>query len=955
MWRRLSSLRLSPAMDKAGSKACPTRINRYSLFVFCIGRELGKINPMEVITTHLNADFDAFGSMVAAKRLYPGAVVAFPGSQEKSVRDFFMESALYILSIEKAKDIDLNEIDRLILVDTRQRSRIGRFAEIVDSGRVEVHIYDHHPDSDEDIKGDLEVIKETGSTVSILVPMLRERELEITAEEATVLALGIYEDTGSFTFSSTTGQDFDAAAWLLKKGANVNIISDMMTNELSKAQIEIFYQFIEEAEIINVGGVEVLITTASVETYVQDVAVLVHKYKEMENLDAIFALVRMEGRVHLVARSRLDAVNAGEVVAEFGGGGHPTAASASIRDLSLYEAKEKLVRLLHEKVRPKKEVSEIMSRPVITIEPDRNLEEAADYLNRYQVSSLPVVNNGKIEGILHRHAVDKALHHGLQQASVSEYMDPEFVSVSPHESIETVISVSVDNRSRLVPVMDHGTLVGVISRSDLLEHMKLPRAKDSASPEEFPGGRMRSRNVRKLMEEQLPPAIMEILRSAGEVASSRGEDVYLVGGAVRDLLLRNPNLDVDLVVEGDGIPFARELSRTLEGSRVRSHEKFRTAVLLFPDGFKIDVATARHEYYSRPGALPTVETSSIKRDLFRRDFTMNTVAVCLSPQRFGQVLDFFGGARDIKERIIRVLNNLSFVEDPTRILRAVRFSSRFNFAISKHTLGLMRRAVKMRVFDKVEGTRICNELVHILEEKTPLPPLMLMDDLGILPAIHPALSFIRKTKELLESVVGVLAWWRYLYMSENIEPWILYFLGMTDGISDEEFRDMLIRLSLTQNRIAQLGKERVQIRKSLSIFAGGDADRPSKVAAALRGLSMEGLLQMMAKTSREETRKSISEYILSLRHVRPALTGEDLLAMGYKPGPVFGKILAALRDARLDKVVRTESEERDLIRTLFPTDSQSTAPGGSSAHGARKRESRNNRRTRKGETQRTFK
>ncbi len=532
---------------------------------------------MEVITTHVNADFDAFGSMVAAKKLYPDALVAFPGSQEKNLRDFFMESTLYILDIDRAKDIDLEKVSRLILVDTRQKSRIGRFASLAESDRVELHVYDHHPDSDDDIRGHREVVREVGSTATILIGELRNRGIELNAEEATVLALGIYEDTGSFPFSSTTPEDLQAAAWLVDKGANVNIIADMMHSDLSKDQIELFHQLIEESESVNVGGVEILVTTASCQGYVGDVALLVHKYMDMENVAAIFALVRMEDRVHLVARSRLEEVNAGEVAAEFGGGGHHTAASATVRDLSLYEAREKLIRLLHATVRPKEEAGQIMTRPVITIQPERTMVEASEFLGRYQVSSLPVVDDGKVLGILHRQLVEKALHHGLKTSLVSDFMDTEVFWVGIHDPIDKVTRIAVDGRRRLVPVMEDGNLVGIISRSDLLEHMKLPRERDAASAEVFPAGRTRGKNVRKVMEEHFPRSITAILRRAGEVAERRGEDVYLVGGAVRDLLLRKYNLDLDLVVEGEGIPFARELAGEFPGCRVRGHEKFGTA------------------------------------------------------------------------------------------------------------------------------------------------------------------------------------------------------------------------------------------------------------------------------------------------------------------------------------------------------------------------------------------
>ncbi|MCA1962091.1 MAG: CBS domain-containing protein [Desulfomonile sp.] len=872
---------------------------------------------MDVITTHLNADFDAFASMVAAKRLYPEAVVAFPGSQEKNVRNFFMESTLYILSIERAKDIDLDSVKRLIVVDTRQKSRIGRFAELVNSGKVEIHLYDHHPDAEDDIKGHFEVIRETGSTVTILVKELRERDIKLTSEEATVLALGIYEDTGSFTYSSTTVEDLHAAGWLMEQGANVNVVSDMLSSDLTKAQIEVLYQLIEDSEVVNIGGVEVVITTATTQGYVGDVALLVHKYRDMENLDAIFALVRMEGRVHLVGRSRIEEVNAGEVAAEFGGGGHSTAASATIRDLSLFEAREKLIKLVHDKVRPKKEAGEIMSRPVITIAPDKTLDEAAEMLTRYQVSSLPVLVDGTILGIVHRHAVERARHHALESVTVKDFMDPDVVVVEVTDPIEKVTRISVEGRNRLVPVMDQGELVGVISRSDLLEHLRLPRAQDATSADEFPSGRSRSKNVRKLLEEHFPRRIYQILLAGGEVAASRGEQVYLVGGAVRDLFLRIHNLDIDLVVEGDGIFFARTLAKRFPQCRVRGHTKFRTAVLLFEDGFKIDVATARHEYYARPGALPTVEMSSIKRDLYRRDFTMNTLAVSLNPGSLGRVLDFFGGGRDVKEKIIRVLHNLAFVEDPTRILRAIRFSTRFGFTISKHTLSLMRRAVKLKVFDRVEGKRLRNELIHILEEKNPLAPLQLMADLQIYQAIHPALNFGPRTRELVEGVTSVLSWWKYQFTGEHLDPWLVYLIALGDHLADDEFRGVMERLGMPPTRTRDLVRERAEVRRTLAIVARDGLAPPSKFAGFLRKISIPTLLFMMARTTRDETRKAISEYLRTLRCVKPALSGDDLIAMGLQPGPTIGRILRALRDARLDGLVKSDDEERQLVRDLI--------------------------------------
>ncbi len=875
---------------------------------------------MEVIITHVNADFDAFASMVAAKKLYPDAVVAFPGSQEKNLRDYFILSTMYILSIERAKDIDLDAITRLIIVDTRQKNRIGRFSEIVDSKDLNIHIYDHHPDTDDDVRGDFEIVREVGATTTILVEEMRRRDLTVNAEEATVLALGLYEDTGSFNFSSTTPADLEVAAWLLSKGANLNIIGNMMTSEWSRDQIEVLHQLIQESESVSIGGLDIIVTTAGAEGYVGDLAVLVHKYKDMDNLDAIFALVRMEDRVHLIARSSVEEVNAGEIAAEFGGGGHSTAASATIRDLSLFQARDTVIRLLRDRVKPKRLAGEIMTKPVITTHPDQTLQEAAETLSRYEISSLPVVRDGALLGILHRSAVERAAHHGLCNEPVHEYMNPGVVFVTPQDYIEKVMRITVENRLRLVPVIEAGELAGVISRSDLLEHLKLPKMSDSTGPEEFHVSRPKGKSLRKLMDERLPSRVIAILRKAGVVAAARHEDAYLVGGAVRDLILRKYNLDIDVVVEGNGILFAKALAREYPGCKVRHHVKFGTATLQFADGFKMDVAGARHEYYSRPGALPEVEMSSIKRDLYRRDFTMNTLAVSLTAQNFGQVIDFFGGSRDIKEKTIRVLHNLAFVEDPTRILRAVRFSSRFNFAISKHTMNLVKTAMRMSIFDKIRGKRILNELKHILESSKPLPALSLLAELNIPQAVCPCWSVAPKTFELIESVTGVLAWWKYQALTDRMDPWMVYFHALMDALTESETGAVMERLAFPQGRIRQLVTEKQELGNTLAFMARGQWSLPSDVTKALGKLSLEAILFMMAKTTRDQSRASITQYINEYRHVRPILTGKDLIQMGYKPGPQFGAVLSRIREERLDGRIFNVQQECEMACKLLPTD-----------------------------------
>ena len=316
--------------------------------------------------------------------------------------------------------------------------------------------------------------------------------------------------------------------------------------------------------------------------------------------------------------------------------------------------------------------------------------------------------------------------------------------------------------------------------------------------------------------------------------------------------------------------------------------------------------------------MPQVETSSIKRDLYRRDFTINTLAVHLNPDEWGRLIDFFGGARDIKDRVIRVLHNLAFVEDPTRILRAVRFASRFNFSLNKHTMMLIKGALKISIFDRVEGKRLLNELIHILDERNPSPAVEQLSTLGILDALCPGLTYTQKTSELVDSVSGVLSWWKYLYLEDEVVPWKPYFLALTDSLDDRTMESLAERLSVPRPETNKLLKERREFRWVLNLLERQKLSRRSEIVLVLEKFSMESLLFMLAKAGRESMRRVISEFIIGMRNVKPIMTGKNLKEMGYEPGPVFGSILNSLREARLDGTVTNFEEEKTFVQKTFP-------------------------------------
>lgn len=872
---------------------------------------------MDVITTHVNADFDCLGAMVAARKLYPEALMVFSGSQEKSMRDFFLKSTSYALDFTRFKDVDLDRITRLIMVDCQHSSRIGRFAEILGKPGLEVHIYDHHPASSGDITPSGGVIRECGSSSTILTLILRDRGIEINSTEATLIMLGIYEDTGSLIFPSTTVDDYQAAAWLLERGANLNTVSDFITQELTSEQVSLLNDLLKSLKTTSLNGVEVSIAHASLDYYVGDIAVLAHMMRDMENLQALFIVVGMASRVYLVARSRVPEVNVGEILRELGGGGHATAASATVRDLTLIQVLARLEEVLRTRVNPIRTARDIMSTPVRSMPVTTTIAEARELLTRYNVNAMPVMEEGRMAGIVSRRIVEQAIYHNLGEVPVTDYMHTEFMHATPDTPLAEIQEYFIGRNRRFVPVFDGDELVGAVTRTDLLRFMYTGEALYDLARDSIP---VRSKEVERLITRQLSPRVTRILRDLGEVGAELALPVYAVGGFVRDLLLEIDNFDIDVTVEGDGILFAETFAARF-GCRCKSHRKFGTAVIVFPDGFKIDVASTRIEYYQSPGALPTVERSSLKADLYRRDFTINTLAIRLNTPEFGVLLDYFGAQRDIQERVLRVLHNLSFVEDPTRVFRAIRFEQRLGFHIAKHTENLIKNAVRMNFLEKLGGKRLLTELVLIFREKEPLRAVERIAELGLLRFIHPDLRLTQASRRLLEETQQIVSWFDLLFLERKYEKWAVYFLALCDPLPFEQFRGACTRLSVSEHYREKLLDARQKAWEVLEEMrarrARGGGMEPSEIYAWLRELPVELLLYMMARTVSEEVKKAISLYFTQLQNVRTQINGDDLKKMGVPPGPQYKKILDAVLSARLNNRVRSREDELRLITELM--------------------------------------
>jgi tRNA nucleotidyltransferase (CCA-adding enzyme) len=864
-----------------------------------------------LVTTHLGADFDAFASMMAARRLHPGAVLFFPGSREESLRRMLEARGMEVEEVRQ-RDVVPAELRRVILCDTRQRERLGVVGEwLAEQPGIEVLAYDHHPDGDGDVRvSGGRVDPEVGAASTLMVEELRAAEIEVSSEDATLLLMGIYEDTGSLSYPTTHSRDLAAAGWLLERGADLGATRRYALHSLDAEHLEILYRMTRELTVHRVRGHRVGEVALELGTYVDELAPLVSRCAELFDLPLLFSFFGGGERVTVIARGEVPGVDVGQVLGRvFGGGGHATAAAASVRGATAIEARERLLAALEELLPPRATARDLMITPFVGVPVAATVVAAKERLVRTAINAAPVLDGDRAVGVVTRQLLDGALQHGLGERPVATVMRRDLEWVAPESPAEQLGRRVLLRHPRLMLVGDaeEGRLLGLVTRMDVLRHLH-GRLEEAAEPFERRALELKERHqgVGRLLRERIPAPVMARIAAASEICRRTGAHAYLVGGFVRDLLLGRSNQDIDLVVEGDGPAFARELGQQLD-ARVAVHQAFLTAVIK-GEGFTIDVATARSEFYRAPAALPEVQSSALRQDLFRRDFTINTLAIQLGPDDPYELVDFFGGQRDLKDGVLRVLHSLSFIDDPTRVLRAVRLEARLGFHISPETLHLIEVALAEGVFEQLSGSRLREELFLLMAHPvTAVRGLERLEELGVLAVVHPALSLGPGLQRTLREARAAWDWYRLEGIGEPpVHLGLLMLMALAAELSGPERRTLGKRLQLpTQAR------ERLQRYQELGHRARElmerSGTRPHEVRRELTRLGGEELLWLMA-TGIEPVRAWVRRDLTELRPLRLGISGRDLVAAGHPPGPAIGEALQATLEARLDGAIGPEGE-----------------------------------------------
>ena len=884
---------------------------------------------IDVILPHEQADFDAVGAALGAFLMNEKAYPIAPRRMNRNVRAFL---TLYgaELPFYAARDLPNEPVKTITLVDTQSMVTLKGMSQ-----KTAVHVVDHHALRSE-LPEDWNVtIDPVGACTTLFVEGLREHNGALSMIHATLLLLGIYEDTGSLTYSHTTPRDVRAVAFLLEQGASLQILSRYLNPPLSEDQRQVYDRLLSSSRRISISGQNIQIATAYAEELNDEISIIAHKLRDLLDPDALFLLVRTREGIRMVARSTSDHVDVSEIAAQFGGGGHERAAAALIhvnketlpggqelQKPTLEEVHQQLLDMLPSHVQPSITVRQVMFTKPMVLSPDTPAEKALHLMQRYGYEGYPVLSNQKVVGLLTRRAVDRAIAHNLNLPA-SSLMEAGEVTVVPTNSLEHLRRLMIDTGWGQIPVVDSDSrqVVGIVTRTDLLK--ALPDGQSAPARQ----------NLADRLETALPPARLALLKAVAAKAYENHLALYIVGGFVRDLILDRPSFDFDLVIEGDAIALSNALKKEY-GGRVQSHSQFGTAKWTIADiraemisrlcgdeptacadlPESLDLISARTEFYDYPTALPTVERSSIKLDLHRRDFTINTMALRLDGRHYGDLYDFWGGLRDLRRGLIRVLHSLSFVDDPTRLMRAVRFEQRFGFEIEERTRQLMTEARPL--VKQVSGDRLRHEINLILLEQHPQPMLTRLDELGLLEALHPALNWSASLNEVLEKVLHeeFPTVWSLPDKAGNLSTRLaLAYLVWLMQFPLEPALEIAARIRLSAD-LQKMIAAAYRLRQDLPDLIEA---KPSLVTFRLDEVPLLTLyaLYLLDKDSGVQT--LIRSYVQTWRTIWPTTDGNVLIRMNIPPGPHYRLVLSALRAARLNGEITNDEEENLLLMELL--------------------------------------
>ena len=862
-----------------------------------------------VILGHAGADFDCVASMAGLSRLYPGAIAVLPTSLEPNVEEFLRLYEERFRFTRMPPTALLKEgYDTVVLADTIVASRLGDYHTLLDRENIRLIAYDHHELNSASLPHiDEGHIQKCGATASLVTAALREQFVPVNPDEATLLALGIYEDTGSLLFPETTALDVEQAAYLLKAGASLPMVARFVTTYLLPKQQTALEQALSAATVQSVAGAQVACSVIKAPRNVGNLSVIVHRLSQIIRADAVFLFYQTPQALYVLGRSDRF-LNIAELLAPLGGAGRVHAAACILKDGTSAETAQ--ARILKDIITRRSQwheiAKEIMTPDPVVIADNSPASSALQTMVNLGLSVLPVHHDDKLVGIVAKKVLEKTSLVRLQEKPIRYFLNTRLPVVTPKATAEELVESFGIYGTGLLLVMKGERLLGVISRSDVLRYLNRINR---------PQAVVEAGKIRKISAVELDHLSGEntaqTLARIGAIAHNAGNSAYLVGGSVRDVLLGIAPKDFDIVTEKDVSGVAAAVAQAF-GTQVISYGRFMTHKVRIGDR-EYDFAGARLEYYDFPGSLPTVAPASLMKDLLRRDFTINAMAMSLAGHDFGTVIDVTGGLADLAARIIRITYPDSFIEDPARILRAVATQARLGFVLESGTSAKAREALELGLLNVRRNKRAQDEFKEMLAGITLVACVDGLSSLGChlvgLPLIPPRLP---RRRLLVELEKGHALSWPELDTGFWIDP-LLVWLG---PLLPETVHDILKDFGLS-DRAASACRSWHYHEQEAYRSLRSRTRTPSRVSERIERLSTPVLRILKAHLDSMglSDERTYLDHVLELSHQPLLLSGWDILDTVGRTGPQVGRLLAEIRRLQLDGILHSRDQALAHIRT----------------------------------------
>ncbi len=857
---------------------------------------------MQLIIADGSADYQVMAQMVAIKKLLPGALILLPEVQTVLLRKFLKDKNIPDI-IRKEQDIK-EDIEELIVIPTAASKGNNSENRFLQASKIS---------SGHDI---LAVMAEEGSTFaysgtcSCLPALIKAHGLEISPDEALLFVLAIYEQTVYLT-QNADSVVLKALSLLITCGFNPEEIPYYLNPGLAEKRKIILEELLHGGLWKRIYGFHVFIAEVALYNELKDVARIAKEMLLNNNQLIITAMPLKEGYLLSCFVTETSGIDLLSLFDEYGAAGSMTEVSCFYRKQE-GDIKKNITDYLYRKMPLAATVAGIMSTPVKGFAPTTVVQDAYNMLDLNGYAAFPLLEGEFVRGIITAADIRKAFRHGFKESPVSDFITV-VESLTEECSLAKALTLHIKHGSGLIPIVDYENKIkGVVTRTDLLRGLYKERYQAAFNAETFlPGG---YDNINKLLKDRLSVYTLGLLQVIGQAADKHGVLVYVVGGFVRDIFLDLPNRDIDLAVEGDALIFAGKVKEIL-GGKLELNEEYGTAKLTAKN-FKLDFVSARQEYYSLPAAKPSLVKTNIKKDLFRRDFTVNTMAFKINTSSFAQFSDYYNGLDDLKHKRIKVLYSLSFVEDPLRIIRALRYSSRLDFKLEENTLKLLRSAVRSKVLEKVTREKLTKELVLLFQEKGAVKILKRLFDEGILQQIFPKVTLTEENYRLSREIEETIRW-RGKSEKGKINIFLLFICAILYNSTDiSVVMPRLRRLNITRKETEEIVFI-LENAGSIGKLLENDKLSPEEVYSTFSPLSEEMRYFILAAAKDDIIWEHYYHY-RRLKKIKAALNGRTLKELGYKPGPFYKRVLERIKIEKIKGNLKNLEDELKFIKEYFP-------------------------------------